>query len=249
MLVGVTLYDHRQGSVEKFNAAILFRPDQTAIDVYRKMHLVPFGEYLPFVDTLPWLALLTPYDRGAVPRLDAGRDPTSVPLGAHSLAVSICFEDTIPQVIVRFFREAKGGRQPDVLINLSNDGWFRGSSELDVHLAIGVFRAIENRVPLARAVNTGLTALVDGNGEIKDSLPQASEGVLSVTVPLDDPVLPGRYNRPGARGAHPRTAAAEPAEMTETAEIPPPRSLPYRGPWGKFGQVGAGGVKGLQIPG
>ena len=59
-----------------------------------------------------------------------------------------------------------------MLINLSNDGWFHGSAELDMHLAIGVFRAFENRVPLARAVNTGLSALVDGNGEIRESLRQ-----------------------------------------------------------------------------
>ncbi len=54
-----------------------------------------------------------------------------------------------------------------------------------MHLAIGVFRAIENRVPLARSVNTGLSALVDGNGEIVESLAKESKGVLSVTVPLD----------------------------------------------------------------
>ena len=83
------------------------------------------------------------------------------------------------------FAGADAADQPDVLINLSNDGWFHGSAELDMHLAIGVFRAIENRVPLARAVNTGLSALVDGNGEIRESLAKESKGVLSVTVPLD----------------------------------------------------------------
>ena len=89
-------------------------------------------------------------------------------------------------MISRFFAEAARDHQPDVLINLSNDGWFHGSAELDMHLAIGVFRAVEHRVPLARAVNTGFSALVDGNGEIRASLPKESEGVLSVTVPLDD---------------------------------------------------------------
>ena len=100
--------------------------------------------------------------------------------------MSICFEDTVPQVIARLFREAAADRQPDVLINLSNDGWFHGSAELDMHLAIGVFRAVEHRVPLARAVNTGLSALVDGNGEIRAFLPKDTEGLLAVTVPLDD---------------------------------------------------------------
>ena len=89
-------------------------------------------------------------------------------------------------MIARFFHDTARDPQPDVLINLSNDGWFHGSAELDVHLAIGVFRAIEHRVPLARAVNTGLSALIDGNGEIRSFLPKETEGVLSVTVPLDD---------------------------------------------------------------
>ncbi len=73
-----------------------------------------------------------------------------------------------------------------MLINLTNDGWYANSSELDIHLAIGVFRTIEHRVPLARAVNTGLSALVDGNGEIRAVLPKDIEDVLTVTVPLDD---------------------------------------------------------------
>jgi len=74
------------------------------------------------------------------------------------------------------------------VLNISNDGWFRGSSEHDIHLATSVFRAIENRVPLARAVNTGVSALVDGNGRVIAALPKITEGVLSVTVPLDDRV-------------------------------------------------------------
>jgi apolipoprotein N-acyltransferase len=89
-------------------------------------------------------------------------------------------------VIRRFVHEAADGRQPDMLINLSNDGWFHGSSELDMHLAVSVFRTIEHRVPLARAVNTGISALIDGNGEIRDTLPRLTESVLNVTVPLDD---------------------------------------------------------------
>jgi apolipoprotein N-acyltransferase len=186
MLVGSIFYDHQQDAVGKYNSAILLSPDLATIDFYHKMHLVPFGEYVPFIETLPWLSVLTPYHGERVPSLSFGKKALCLPLGDFRLAVTICFEDTIPQVIARFFREAGAGRQPDVLINLSNDGWFHGSAELDMHLAIGVFRAVEHRVPLARAVNTGLTALIDGNGEIRASLPKESKGVLSVMVPLDD---------------------------------------------------------------
>jgi len=186
MLVGSIYYDHQPAAVEKYNSAILFKPDLRTIHFYHKMHLVPFGEYFPLIETLPWLVALTPYHGEKVQSLSFGREPLTLPLGPYRLAVSICFEDTMPQVIRRFFAPAGDGRQPDILINLSNDGWYHGSAELDMHLAIGVFRAVEHRVPLARAVNTGLSALVDGNGEIREALPKETQGVLSVTVPLDD---------------------------------------------------------------
>jgi len=186
MLVGAILYDHQPDRLCKYNAAILFEPLVRSVQAYNKIHLVPFGEFIPFLDTLPWLTVFTPYRNGYVPTLTFGKDPLVLTLGPYRMAIGICFEDTVPHVIRRFFREAGAGRQPDMLINLSNDGWFHGSSELDMHLAVSVFRTIEHRVPLARAVNTGISALIDGNGEIRYALPRLTESVLSVMVPLDD---------------------------------------------------------------
>jgi apolipoprotein N-acyltransferase len=186
MLVGSLFYDHQPAALERYNSCILFEPQVPSIRVYHKMHLVPFGEYVPFIESLPWLTVLTPYRGDKVPSLSFGHEASVLPLGRYRLAVSICFEDTIPQVVGQFFDPARGGGQPDVLINATNDGWFRGSAELDMHLAIGVFRAVEHRVPLARAVNTGLSAVIDGNGEIRAALGKDTSGVLSATVPLDD---------------------------------------------------------------
>ncbi|MGC8639369.1 MAG: apolipoprotein N-acyltransferase [Isosphaeraceae bacterium] len=186
MLVGSLYYDHRQSGFSKYNSAILFEPAVQTIRAYHKIHLVPFGEFIPFLETLPWLTVFTPYRNGYLPTLRFGHDPRSLSLGQYRMAIAICFEDTVPHVIRRFFREAPDGRQPDMLVNISNDGWFHGSAELDMHLAVSVFRTIEHRVPLARAVNTGISALIDGNGEIRDSLPRETETVLSVSVPLDD---------------------------------------------------------------
>ena len=185
MLVGSLYYDHHAASFAKYNSAILFEPMVRAVRAFHKIHLVPFGEYIPFLETMPWLTVFTPYRNGYVPTLNFGHEPITLPLGPYRMAVAICFEDTVPHVIRRFFHEAEG-REPDMVINLSNDGWFHGSSELDMHLAVSVFRTIEHRVPLARAVNTGISALIDGNGEIRDLLPRLTEAVLSVTVPLDD---------------------------------------------------------------
>lgn len=185
MLVGSTTYDFRASGFSKVNAAILFEPKLKAIQHYAKIHLVPFGEYVPFIELFPWLTALTPYRDGTIPVLTFGTKPAWFQLGQFRFATAICFEDTVPQLVRRFF-QGQGARQPDVVLNISNDGWFHGSSEHDIHLATSVFRAIENRVPLARAVNTGISALIDGNGRVIAALPKITEGVLSVTVPLDN---------------------------------------------------------------
>jgi len=186
MLVGCLYYDHRPDGLRKYNSAILFEPMDKAIRFYHKIHLVPFGEFIPFLETLPWLQVFTPYRNGYVPALTFGNGYDRIALKDTRLAVAICFEDTVPHHVRRFFENPDPKEQPDVLINISNDGWFHGSEELDMHLAVSVFRTVENRTPLARSVNTGITALIDGNGQILASLPKQTSNVLSVTVPLDD---------------------------------------------------------------
>jgi apolipoprotein N-acyltransferase len=190
MLVGCLTYDLRGERLAKYNSAILFEPGKATIQSYHKLHLVPFGEYVPLVETLPWLTMLTPYHGpdAVVPSLSFGKALVWFDLGPYRLATAICFEDTVPQVARRFFAHPEGSRQPDVLLNLSNDGWFHGSSEHDMHLAVSIFRAIENRVPLARSVNTGVSAFIDGNGRVLDALPKLQEGILARAIPLDDRV-------------------------------------------------------------
>ncbi len=187
MMLGATIYEFKKTGYSKFNAAILLRPE-LSVQIYHKLHLVPFGEYVPLVKALPWLIRLTPFSGTRVHFLDHGEKPAWFDLGKYRLAAAICFEDTVPQVVRRFFAEAPDGRQPDILINLSNDGWFHQTSEHEMHLAVSTFRCIENRVPLARAVNTGISAMVDGNGRILKSLAKLKEGVLIETTPLDDRV-------------------------------------------------------------
>ena len=187
MLVGSLTYDHRPLGLSKYNSAILFEPKVASVQSYHKLHLVPFGEYVPLIEQLPWLTVFTPYHGSTyIPSLTFGREPIWIQLGNYKIATAICFEDTVPHVVRRFFSEVADGKQPDVLLNLSNDGWFHGSAEHDMHLAISIFRAVENRVPLARAVNTGISAIVDGNGRILDRLPKLKEGVVSGVIPLDD---------------------------------------------------------------
>ncbi|MEO6811781.1 MAG: apolipoprotein N-acyltransferase [Isosphaeraceae bacterium] len=186
MLVGTLAFDFRQGEVKRYNSALLFEPETAEVQRYDKIHLVPFGEYVPFIETFPWLIQLTPFQEDSAPSLDFGSKASGFELNGVRYATVICFEDTVPHVARRFFAEAEGARQPDVLLNISNDGWFHGSSEHDMHLAVSVFRTVENRVPLARAVNMGVSALIDGNGTILAQVPKATEGVLVAAAPLDD---------------------------------------------------------------
>lgn len=184
-MIGGLRYEHGPDGFGKYNAAVLITPGSPAFQVYRKIQLVPFGEYIPLIDLLPWLTVFTPYRDGYLPVLTFGHEANSLDLGPYRVAVGICFEDTLPHLIRRFFHETPDGRQPDVLIDMSNDGWFQYSAELDMHLAVSVFRCVENRVPLARAVNTGLSALIDGDGRILQVLSRNTEGVLQVRAPLD----------------------------------------------------------------
>ncbi len=187
MMVGSTTHDFRESGYNRYNSAILFGVGAGAkLQSYHKFHLVPFGEYVPLLETFPWLIRLTPYRDTKIHFLDRGADPSWFDLGRFRLAAAICFEDTVPQVVRRLFAEVPDGRQPDVLVNLSNDGWFHETSEHEMHLAVSTFRCIENRAPLVRAVNTGVSAIVDGNGRIVKSLAKDKVGVLDGVVPLDD---------------------------------------------------------------
>ncbi len=186
MIVGSLLYEFAPDQAWRANVAILV-PDNKdrELTLYRKIHLVPFGEYVPLLTVFPAVSRLTPYDQDALPNLKAGPGPVWFSSRGYRFAPTICFEDTLPDLTRRFFSEAPEHQAPDVLLDLSNDGWFAGSAEHDMHLAIGVFRAVENRAPLARAVNGGYSALIDGNGRIVQSVPKLSAGVIVREVPLD----------------------------------------------------------------
>jgi apolipoprotein N-acyltransferase len=93
----------------------------------------------------------------------------------------ICFEDTVPHLTRRMAAQKDSeGRECDVLVNLTNDAWFHGSSELDQHLITGVFRSVETRVPLVRCVNGGISAFIDGNGLVREP-----DKILVMKEPLE----------------------------------------------------------------
>ena len=166
MMVGLLTEVARKNGRERFNSAAFIRPDLGYVGRYDKMHRVLFGEYIPLRSVLPWLAKLTPFSAGF--GIDAGTRPAVFEYGGTRFAPIICFEDTVPHLVrdVAGTRDASGGT-PDVLVNITNDGWFRGSSELDQHLIAATFRCIETRRPMIRAVNAGISAFIDSAGRIR----------------------------------------------------------------------------------
>ncbi len=163
----------------RYNSAVMVDRDGRIVGTYDKIHRVMFGEYIPFAERLPFLYGLTPLTGG----IDAGREPVVLELHDRFFAPSICYETVIPHVIRRQARALVGGSVPaDVLINMTNDAWYWGSSELDQHLACGVFRAIETRRPLVIAANGGISAWIDRYGRIRAQSPRQQADVILADV-------------------------------------------------------------------
>lgn len=166
----------------RYNSAAYLDREGNLRARYDKVHPVMFGEYVPLADRYPWLAQLTPLRSS----LDHGAGPVAFTLGKFRLAPDICYESVLSHLIrSQVNRLAAAGQPPDVLLNLTNDGWFWGSSELDLHLMCGVFRAIECRRPLLIAANTGFSAWIDSNGRIVKQGPRRAPGTLLAEVRLD----------------------------------------------------------------
>jgi len=180
---------------EKYNSAFLYKPDgQQSDKQYSKIHLVLFGEVMPFRKSFPLLFKLVmkfnPYNYDH--SLDAGSEYTVFEMTGdqgqearvYKFSVIICYEATMPAIVRRFALDREGRKQIDWLVNISNDGWFvrfKGekvlpSTELPQHAAICVFRAVENRLAVLRSVNTGISCLIDTLGRVRN-------GSLAGTLP------------------------------------------------------------------
>ena len=176
-----------------YNSSIMMDRQGKNLGTYDKMHLVPFGEYIPFADWIPWMYLLTPVAGGAVP----GEQPTGMLLDEVLFVPNICYESAVPRLIRRQVNSvaAEYGRHPDVLVNLTNDAWYLGSSQLDQHLACSIFRAVEMRMPHLMVANGGLTAHIDATGSVVQVTERQSSTYLIADVALGDhpPTLYSRW--------------------------------------------------------
>ena len=181
-----------------YNTALMMDAAGESTGSYDKVFLMAFGEYVPFYDRIPWFTKYFP----EASNFSRGSEPASFPLhtraGDFKLGPLICYEDILP----RFARRV-AKLSPNAFVNITNDAWFGRTAEPYQHLALAVFRAVENRLEMVRAVNTGVSAHIDAAGRVlaqtesvdPDDVPPAPPKTLLV----DFAMLPGGglYRRVG----------------------------------------------------
>jgi len=171
----------------EYNAALLVSNNGEQVQIYRKVHLVPFGEYIPLRHSFPLFAAVA--STWVTGDLTAGTKHTVFNLTNADVHVAplICFEDTVGDLVRRFVLNGA-----NLLVDVTNDGWFLHSFGSRQHVANAIFRCVENRRPMVRAANTGVTCFVNEFGRVTQLLQDDTgntftEGVLtgSVDVPQD----------------------------------------------------------------
>lgn len=170
VLAGVVYKDRK----DFFNSAVLFSEKGKFVRKYHKIHLVPLGEYVPMERYLPFLRKyidkpIGDYVKGkeytlfplrSLSLFTAGEKAIKRSVNFYKFGVLICFEDIFPYITREFAR-----RGADLVVNITNDAWFNAAAA-EQHLQASVFRAVENRVPVVRAANTGVSCFVDSTGEV-----------------------------------------------------------------------------------
>jgi apolipoprotein N-acyltransferase len=173
ILVGLFGTKKTDGKREYFSTVTSFGASPT--QSYSKVHLVPFGEFIPFKTLIGWV-----YDNWLhIPLVDTSRGaPDQKPLNVagQRVAVNICYEDVFGEEVIRQLPEAT------ILVNVTNDAWYGESWASRQHNQMSQMRAIETARPVLRATNTGFTSIIDARGNIAASLPQFSIGSLDVDV-------------------------------------------------------------------
>jgi apolipoprotein N-acyltransferase len=166
-IVGYVPESHRE---KPLNSTVLLAPDGSVVSQYDKIHLVPFGEYVPLKEWLSFAQKLTAEAGDFVP----GSRYVVSPIPGGRMSGVICYEAIFPDLVRRFVREGA-----EVLVNTSNDGWYGRSAAPDQHFLMARMRAIENARYLLRATNTGITAVVRPDGSVAASLAPDQPGVLT----------------------------------------------------------------------
>jgi apolipoprotein N-acyltransferase len=161
--IGVDADDLVKRGYDMYNSADFIEPNGKFVGRYDKMHLVPFGEYVPYKKLFFFAGSLLE----EVGTFDPGKRRSSFAVGGHRYGTFICYESIFADEVRQY---AKSGA--DVLVNISNDGWYGDTSAAWQHLNMVRMRAIENHRWVLRATNTGVTAAIDPYGRVTMSAPR-----------------------------------------------------------------------------
>ncbi len=177
LLFGSPSYKVEKGKVSHYNSAYLVSPSGNLVGKYDKIHLVPFGEYVPMQRLLFFIGSLGE----GIGDFKSGKEMFNFPLPRDKFGVLICFEIIFPDLCRRF---VKGGA--NFLVTITNDAWFGRTSAPYQHFSIAAFRAVENHVFVARAANTGITGFIDPRGKILREGRIFMEEAMSGTIRLSN---------------------------------------------------------------
>ncbi len=190
VLVGAPTIGDLEKELHFYNSAILYNANGEESKRYHKAHLVPFGEYIPLESVLGFLRYLVPighFSAGGEPvifsivsqysasRWPPGRGEASFSRSriAAKFSVLICYEDIFPELVRERCR-----RGADFLVNITNDAWFGKTTAPYQHAQASIFRAVENRVPVVRSANTGLSCFISAEGRILSSVKTDGEEIM-----------------------------------------------------------------------
>jgi apolipoprotein N-acyltransferase len=158
LLFGSPAFDVERGRVARaYNSAYLVSADGAVLGRYDKRHLVPFGEYVPLSSLLFFVDKLVE----GIADFSPGAGPTVFPVGTARIGALICYEVIFPELTRR--AAADGAT---VMATITNDAWYGRSAAPYQHFDMVVFRAVENRIPFARAANTGVSGFIDAGGRV-----------------------------------------------------------------------------------
>lgn len=161
-----------------YNTALMMDGAGRLTGSYDKVFLMMFGEYIPFYDQIPWFTEIFP----EASNFSRGSDPAIFPFEAggrrFGLGPLICYEDILPG-----FARRAAKLSPNAFVNITNDAWFGKSAEPHQHLALAVFRSVEHRLEMVRAVNTGVSAHIDAAGRVRAETPSVDPDELPSPAP------------------------------------------------------------------
>lgn len=173
LLFGAPFFIEKDNRTTMYNSAFLIDGRGKIAGRYDKVHLVPFGEFVPLQNILFFVNKMVE----GIGHFGRGKGETIFHLDDHAFGVSICYEITFPDLVRR---PVKAGAQ--FLVNITNDAWFGKSAASYQHFAMAALRAVENRVPVVRAANTGISGEVEATGRIINTTELFVDAVVQTTI-------------------------------------------------------------------